>query len=171
MLFAPTWLRSRRNAYRPAAAPLREFEAAAFAGFFSQEVLASVRIARVEQFARWPMEPLLARLGLRGLLASQSIAGIALIDTVVLVLPAARERHLSPLSLLFHELVHVEQYRVLGVRPFIRAYIGGWLEAGRSYLDIPLEEQAYRLTERYDNHPSHAFSVVDAVRAELGSAD
>ncbi len=161
--FGPSWLRSRRNAYRPRAEPLREHERAALAPFFAPATLDAARVARVEQFDRWPAERLLGRLGLRGLLGSQTIAGIALIDTVVIVTPTMAQRRLAPLSLLFHELVHIEQFRALGVRGFVREYIGGWLDAGRSYIDIPLEDQAYRLTDRYEADPSSAFSVADAI--------
>jgi hypothetical protein len=165
MLAAPAWLRSRRNLYRPAAHPLREHEIAAFEPFFEPETLRDVRVAKVESFRRWPLEGAMRRVGFRGLLDSQSIAGIALIDTVVLITPAMQARHLSPLSLLFHELVHIEQYRLLRVRGFLRKYIGGWLEGDRSYLEIPLEQQAYELTERYEGDPGRAFSVAERVRA------
>lgn len=162
-VLGPAWVRSRRNVYRKAAVPLSPRERAALGPFFNAETLADARVARVERFQRWPMESALARVGFRGLLDSQSIAGIALVDTVVLVVPAARARRLAPISLLFHELVHLEQYRVFGVRGFIRRYIGSWLESGRSYADIGFEEQAYRLTERFEAEPSRPFSVAAAI--------
>lgn len=168
MLAAPAWLRSQRSTHRRAGHPLRPHERAAFADYFPSATLDIVRVARVEELRGWPLERLGRHLGFRGILDSQLVAGIALIDTIVIVLPALHDRKLSTLSLLFHELVHIEQYRLLGERGFLRAYIGGWLEADRTYLDIPLEEQASDLTDRYDAAPGSAFPVGEAVLARFG---
>jgi hypothetical protein len=167
MLAAPAWLRSRRNMYRPSGHLLRDHELAAFEDFFEPRTLREVRVSRVEEFRPWPLEKTLRRVGFGGIMWSRAVAGIALVDTVVIVTPTAHERNLSSLSLLFHELVHIEQYRVLGVRGFLREYIGGWLAAGRSYEEIPLEVQAFELTERYDQFPSDAFDVGQIVRREF----
>jgi hypothetical protein len=69
--------------------------------------------------------------------------GIAFIDTVVLVRPA-RNR-----STLFHELVHIQQYQMLGTARFASLYLRGWLEHGRDYMSIPLEVDAYELTDGF----------------------
>ena len=71
----------------------------------------------------------------------------------------------EPLSkgLLFHELVHVEQYRQLGIERFAELYVGGFLKEGR-YESIPLEANAYWLEDRYRGAPNEQFSVSDAVR-------
>jgi len=55
--------------------------------------------------------------------------------------------------LLFHELVHVVQFRLLGVSAFARLYIRGFLSGG-SYLGIPLERCASDLECRFDTDPS-----------------
>lgn len=60
---------------------------------------------------------------------------------------AARE-NMTP-SLLFHEMVHVVQYRLLGVTEFARLYVRGFLRAG-SYVEIPLERCAYDLEFRFE---------------------
>jgi hypothetical protein len=46
-------------------------------------------------------------------------------------------------GLLFHELVHVEQYRQLGIPRFSDLYVRGFLNGG-SYEAIPLEVNAGR---------------------------
>src|SRR5208283_3841846 len=51
--------------------------------------------------------------------------------------------------LLFHELVHVVQFRLLGVTTFARLYTRGFLSGG-SYLAIPLERCASDLEFRFD---------------------
>jgi hypothetical protein len=51
-------------------------------------------------------------------------------------------------GLLFHELVHVEQYRKLGIPRFSELYVRGFLNGG-SYEAIPLEVNAYSLEDRF----------------------
>ena len=65
-------------------------------------------------------------------------------------------------GLLFHELVHVEQYRQLSIPSFSELYVRGFLDGG-SYEAIPLEVNAYSLENRFRRDPGQAFSV----RAEV----
>jgi len=65
-------------------------------------------------------------------------------------------------GLLFHELVHVEQYRQLGVPRFSGLYVRGFLNGG-SYDAIPLEVNAYTLGGRFESDPRQTFSVEDEV--------
>ena len=67
-------------------------------------------------------------------------------------------------ALLFHELVHVEQYRQLGIPRFSELYVRGFLN-GASYVAIPLEVNAYTLGGRFENNPAQQFSVADEVRS------
>ena len=78
-------------------------------------------------------------------------------------------------GLLFHELVHVVQYRLLGIDEFARLYIDGWLEGSRfrddpiqRYLNVPMEQIAYVLQQRYETSPISTFSVEEEVRRFLG---
>jgi hypothetical protein len=64
--------------------------------------------------------------------------------------------------ILFHELVHVEQYRLLGIPRFSELYVRGFL-VGASYEEIPLERNAYLLDGRYEKDPTLHFSVADEV--------
>ena len=65
-------------------------------------------------------------------------------------------------GLVFHELVHVEQYRQLGIPRFAELYVRGFLNGG-SYEATPLEVNAYALGERYENDPTQHFSVAEEV--------
>ena len=67
-------------------------------------------------------------------------------------------------GLLFHELVHVEQYRQLGIPRFSELYVRGLLSGG-SYEAIPLEVNAYTLEGRFEQNPARHFSVADEVRS------
>ncbi len=66
-------------------------------------------------------------------------------------------------GLLFHELVHVEQYRQLGIPRFSEIYMRGFLNGG-SYEAIPLEMNAYTLEGRFEENPAQQFSVAEEVR-------
>jgi hypothetical protein len=106
--------------------------------------------------------PLVSLLGIKGLLEMSSIGAITLVDVVAY--PDQLDR-----DTMFHELVHVVQYRVLGLRRFARLYVKGFLE-GRGYEGIPLEQQAYELGARFKRRPEDIFSVEDDVirRLETG---
>jgi hypothetical protein len=56
-------------------------------------------------------------------------------------------------ALLFHELVHCVQFRILGVSAFARLYVRGLLLAG-SYDGIPLERCAAELDCRFETERS-----------------
>ena len=50
-------------------------------------------------------------------------------------------------QLIFHEMVHVLQYRLLGIEEFARLYVRGYLQGG--YDGTPLEVCAYQLDGRF----------------------
>jgi hypothetical protein len=52
-------------------------------------------------------------------------------------------------GLLFHELVHVEQYRQLGIPRFSELYVRGFLSGG-GHDGIPLEPNAYTLGRKFE---------------------
>ncbi len=99
--------------------------------------------------------PLVRLFGIKGMLEMSSIGAITLVDVV------AYPDELDP-GTLFHELVHVVQYRVLGLKQFARLYVRGFLERG-GYEGIPLERQAYQLGARFDREPKGLFSVEEEV--------
>jgi hypothetical protein len=66
------------------------------------------------------------------------------------------------LPLLFHEMVHVVQYRLLGVDLFAELYLRGFFEGG-GYHGIPLEQCAYALERRFISDKEH-FDVESEVR-------
>ena len=83
--------------------------------------------------------------------------GLAIADTVLLRRGAWNQ------SVLFHELVHAEQYRLRGVRGFLKSYLRDAIQTGGYPFGITLETQAYALQERYD--AGERFDVSEALRA------
>jgi hypothetical protein len=65
-------------------------------------------------------------------------------------------------ALLFHELVHVEQYHQLGIRRFSELYVRGFLASGGCD-GIQLEVNAYALGREFEADPRQRFSVADEV--------
>jgi len=127
------------------------------AGFFLPELLDVARVlvshrVRVENplFYR-----LLAGMGFSNLPDFSQMAAITFCDVVV-------SHVLLTGGLLFHELVHVEQYRQLGIPRFSELYVRGLLASG-SYDGIPLEVNAYALGRRFEGNPRQQFSVAEEV--------
>ncbi|HKD83686.1 MAG TPA: hypothetical protein VKB58_02975 [Terriglobales bacterium] len=82
----------------------------------------------------------LERLGFSGLPNFTRMSAITFDDVVVFHEP------LTP-QLIFHEMVHIVQYRLLGVDDFARLYVRGYLQGG--YEGTPLETCAYELDGRF----------------------
>jgi hypothetical protein len=99
--------------------------------------------------------PLVRMCGIQGILEMSAIGAITLVDVVAY--PEDMD-----VGTLFHELVHVVQYRVLGLKEFARLYVRGFFQGG-GYDGIPLERQAYALGERFERQPENTFSVEEDV--------
>jgi hypothetical protein len=171
-ILGPLWLHWRRLFYRRRSRPLDVSERAQLAGFHEPAVLDAVRVSIVPKIADpWAFRGL-RWLGITTPSSLETMAGMAVIDTIVIAanhrLVRRRDDHLP---LIFHELVHIVQYRLLGVRGMVRRYVRGWAGCGYDYWSIPLEEDAYELTERFVERPRSVFSVEHEVRRRLTGAD
>lgn len=153
------WVRQQRDLYRRAAAPLPDFMNPLAPAHFDPALLDSVR------WLRLPVLPnpgtLTATAAHWGIALDFSIMDGITFDDTVLVTRAAAARPDLP-ALLFHELVHVVQYHVLGVASFVTQYVDGLLK-GREYHAVPLEMAAYTAQLRYVVNPGLHFSVEDYV--------
>jgi hypothetical protein len=67
---------------------------------------------------------------------------------------------------LFHGVVHATQMAILGFDSYMELYVRGFVK-NLSWLQIPLEDQAYRLDARFAEDPKEIFSVEKEVRAWL----
>jgi hypothetical protein len=129
--------------------------------FFRSDVLNTTRVVVLEKETVGNPEfyPMLQALGFTNLPDFGGMAAITFHDVIV-----SHEALSAPL--LFHELVHVEQYRQLGVDRFAELYVKGFLEGG-SYEAIPLELNAYGLEGNFRKAPHQRFSVEHEVTAWL----
>ncbi len=126
-------------------------------GFFSPQLLDGTRLLVLQgrRVANPDFYPMLRNLGFKNLPDQSTMGAITFADVVVSHEPFTD-------GLLFHELVHVEQYRQLGIPRFSELYVRGFLNGG-SYEAIPLEVNAYTLEGRFEANPTGRFSVADEV--------
>jgi hypothetical protein len=148
----------QRERYGPRSLPLSQQQRAAMNGFFSPEVLdgTGLVILQGERIANPEFYPMLRDLGFDNLPDQSAMGAITFADVVV-----SHEAFSN--GLLFHELVHVEQYRELGIPRFSELYVRGFLNGG-GYDAIPLEVNAYTLGSKFEANPREIFSVADEVR-------
>jgi len=151
------YIATQRERYNPRAVPLSAQQRAAMNGFFSPQLLESTRLLVLprERVGNPDFYPMLRSLGFKNLPDQAKMAAITFSDVVVSHEPFSD-------GLLFHELVHVEQYRQLGIPRFSELYVRGSLNGG-SYEAIPLEVNAYTLEGRFEETPANRFSVADKV--------
>jgi len=159
------YIRAQREQYFSRSVPLTFSEL--WSRFFSAEDLRRIRAVQAEASAQpaglegpWripnpPFYPDLEKLGFTGLPNFSTMPAITFDDVVVFHDP------LTP-QLIFHELVHVVQYRLLGIDEFARLYVRGYLQGG--YEGTPLEICAYELDGRFIMG-SVGFDVEAEVRA------
>jgi hypothetical protein len=152
------YIATQREKYSPRAVPLSAQQKAAMNGWFSPQVLDGTRllVLQGERVANPDFYPMLRGLGFNNLPDQSTMAAITFCDVVV-----SHETFSN--GLLFHELVHVEQYRQLGISRFSELYARGFLNGG-SYEAILLEVNAYTLGGRFESDPRRMFSVEDEVR-------
>jgi hypothetical protein len=115
-----------------------------------------VLVLQGERVANPDFYPMLRSLGFNNLPDESGMGAITFSEVVVSHEPFSS-------GLLFHELVHVEQYRQLGIPRFSELYVRGFLNGG-SYEAIPLEVYAYTLGGRFEQNTARQFSVEDEVR-------
>ena len=151
------YISTQRGKYSPRAVPLSAQQRAAMNGFFSPQLLEGVRllVLQGERVANPDFYPMLRNLGFNNLPDQSTMGAITFSDVVVSHVPFTD-------GLLFHEFVHVEQYRQLGIPRFSDLYVRGFLNGG-SYDAIPLEVNAYTLGGRFEQNPARQFSVADEV--------
>jgi len=155
------YISAQRENYALRAQPLSAQQRATVAAFFSPELLGNtrLRVLEGERVANPEFYPMLRDLGFKDLPDQSTMAAITFCDVIVSHGPFSD-------GLLFHELVHVEQYRRLGIQRFSELYVRGFLNGG-SYEAIPLEMNAYALEDRFRSDSRRAFSVQQEVATWL----
>lgn len=151
------YISARRRNYVPRASRLTAHQRTTVGAFFSTELLDNVRllVLRGERAPNPDFYAMVRSFGFKNLPDQTGMAAITFSDVVV-----SHEAFSD--GLLFHELVHAEQYRQLGVSRFADLYVRGFLKYGR-YEEIPLEVNAYSLESRFLRNPGRSFEVKQEV--------
>jgi hypothetical protein len=158
---AQKWIRAQRDSHRPLALPLPEVAAAALEPFFGLRALGRARFRTVPVIEDAPFIAQAVALGIPKTMDFAEMAGITFDDTILLSLARPVPNYAA---LVFHELVHVVQYEILGVDEFARRYVGGFVAGGFDYYAIPLERMAYELQVRFETQvPGAPFSARDEI--------
>jgi hypothetical protein len=145
------YIRHHRDLLHPHASGLAPHSRFALAPYFPPADLDRVRIVERDP------------LPLAGLHWTATLANLAFNAPTLNLIEAITLDHViaarSPMAtdLLFHELVHVVQFRLLGTHTFAKLYARGFLRTG-GYNAIPLEQCAYQLEARFAGG-SPAFDV------------
>jgi Domain of unknown function (DUF4157) len=90
-------------------------------------------------------------------------AAITFGDTIVV--RDSRYDVLDWYPLLFHELVHVVQYAILGLDTFIAHYLRALVDAAMDYNENPFEREACALWSRFESAPRIPFNLETEVRS------
>ncbi|MGO8983308.1 MAG: hypothetical protein ACLPHI_11155 [Terriglobales bacterium] len=148
----------QRKEYRQQGCPLSDDQWRAMSPFFSEELLAAVRIvgASNQRISNPPFYAEAKTLGLVNLPELAQMASLTFEDVVVFPSEINERR-------LFHALVHVAQFRVLGVERYAELFIRGFLRT-HSYVTVPIEMQAFTLEAKFAEKSGESFSVEEIVR-------
>ena len=147
------YITDQGNCFRARARHLSRAQRLVLDPFFRRDLLQStlILVLRNERIGNPSFYALLQALGFSDLPDFACMAAITYADVIVSHEPFSD-------GLLFHECVHAEQYRQLGVSRFAALYARGYLSGG-GYRGIPLEINAHTLTDRFAARPTQAFSV------------
>jgi len=155
------YIMSQRNCFLNRCASLSGVQKSAMTGFFRADLLEGAKLLTLEKerIGNPEFYPMLKGIGFSNLPDFAWMAAVTFKNVVVSHEPFSD-------GLLFHELVHVEQYRQLGVPRFAELYVRGFLNGG-GYDGIPLEINAYALGARFEAHPDQPFSVETEVASRI----
>jgi len=152
------YIREQQAHFLPVATPLSDEPRLAVASFFSPELLAQVRIAKVDP-QKAPNSPLLGEAKTLGITNAAELThppSLTFYDVVV-VYGELTDRAL------FHALVHVVQFDVLGLEQYTELFVRGFART-RLTSKIPLEAHALALEAGFAEGPAKPFSVEEKVR-------
>lgn len=161
-----SWALSQREILRPTSIALSVDYRNQYAAYFHPETLDVVRHQLVDAIENPGFYDDLSERGLEIPLDFSKMDGIAFVDTIAISKQDLDELDLT--RLMFHECVHVAQYKYLGVAEFLSQYVHGWANNGFDYFAIPLERQAYELERRFSR--GEVFSVEHIIAETLGQS-
>jgi len=162
------WIRQQRRFHSPNARPLSNEEKTRLDGYFERRILAKARVASVQRISNPEFYDDFANSGIPIPLDFSTAVGLTLVDCII-IRKELWANHSSLISTIFHELVHVVQIDILGLKRHIELYADSLMEGGYQYHSVAFERQAYKLSARFDKGKT-PFPVADIVKKELKRA-
>jgi hypothetical protein len=157
---AISWIHQQRDFFLPSSVPLDEDQKASLGPFFSADILKRARIADASKTGETiPFPPFYERVragGARVVPDAAHMTGMAFGDVMVF-------NRQPSLRTIFHNLVHMMQFAILGEERVMRGYFETLNEAGL-WMVVPFEEQAYQMDARYTRDPGNVFSVEQEIQ-------
>lgn len=155
---AKAWVKQQRRRHRRSAAYVSDKDRRKLSIHFDAYALEHARFKRVPIIENPDFMEAIKGRGIRLPYDFSKNRGICFQDTV-LTSETYRPPQGKRLALLFHQLVHVVQYQVLGLDRYVEAYLEGWISGGFEYHRIPLEQHAYELQSKFECESQQLFSV------------
>lgn len=156
-------MKQQREKYYPISDPLSEPVKSKLRPFFAVPVLDGLRIKDISRTGETiPYPPFYERVRAGGARVVPDAAHMTAIPFV----DAAVFNRQPTLRTVFHTLVHVTQFSILGLQRVIEGYFQTLNESGL-WMVVPYEEQAYKLDARYTKDPFDIFSVEAEIREWL----
>ncbi|MGB8474626.1 MAG: hypothetical protein WCE61_11140 [Candidatus Acidiferrum sp.] len=151
------YLRNQRGRFLQGSRTLSENERGVMTPFFSVALLDSVRIVEMTR-RRLDDPPFYAMARARGFFNLPEVRHMASLtfEEVVVFQEKLTDR------ILFHGLVHVAQFRLLGLERYAELFVRSFVRV-RSHCFVPLEAQAFALDSRFAVNSERGFSVEDEV--------
>jgi hypothetical protein len=153
-----TYLREQNAYYMRVAVPLTNIQKASMWPYFSALVLDRVRIVELkgERVPNPPFYEQARALGVLNLPEWTHMDSLTFIDAVLFNERITDRR-------LFHALVHLVQFELLGIERYSELFIRGFL-ATKHHFSVPLEAHTFSLESKFAANPADRFSVEDRVR-------
>lgn len=162
---AVSWWKQQRENFLPASIPLSSAQKTQLGPFFTAEILDRLRIVKLSQTGETiPYPPFYEKVRAGG---ARVVPDLAHLTAVPFFDVAVFNSEPTPRTI-FHALVHVTQFVLVGLERVIEGYFRTLNEAG-FWMVVPFEEQAYQMDARYTRNPADVFSVEEEVREWLRS--
>jgi hypothetical protein len=159
------WIRSQRVLHTALSQALPDTTRQALRGYFKAETLDRARFRRVPSIDNPGFYAEFERVGESIPLDFSSWAAITFGEVILVnesLVPTP-----PPHSVVFHEMVHLVQYDVLGVEEFSRRYVRRLAQTRFQYMNIPLETEAFDLQGRFERSAGVVFSAEELIRENL----
>jgi hypothetical protein len=157
---AVAWMQQQRDKYYPLSDPLSEPIKVQLRPFFPAKILDRLRIKHVALTGETiPYPPFYERVRAGGTRVVPDAAHM----TAMPFIDVALFNREPTLRTVFHTLVHVTQFSIVGLERVMAGYFQALNESGL-WMVVPYEEQAYRMDARYTKDAADVFSVETEVQ-------